>query len=228
VVFSASLIPGNEVAVHSLVNQLARLHIDVFQEPDHRVHVSGHAYRNDQRLMLRLVQPRAFIAIHGEASHLAHHRKLAVECGVAPDRCLEVYDGDWVELSADGARVAGHEELQSSFLDRWGGTDVPEEVVRDRRSLANAGLITAIVQLDRGSGALLRDIEIVTRGFAVADLSSFYAEALRELTEELNAMPYALKLDLPAVEEAVVRILRRVAKRTLEKRPVVLPVVLRL
>ncbi len=228
VVFSASLIPGNELAVHSLVNQLARLHIDVFQEPDHRVHVSGHAYRNDQRLLLRLAQPKTFIAVHGEASHLAHHRKLAIECGVAPDRCLEVYDGDWVELTGDSARIADHEELHSSFLDRWGGTDVPEEVVRDRRSLANAGLITAIVQLDRASGALVREIEIVTRGFAVSDSSHFHAEALRELTDELNAMPAALKLDLPAVEEAVVRVVRKVAKRTLEKRPVVLPVILRL
>ncbi len=228
VVFSASLIPGNEVAVHSLVNQLARLHVDVFQEPDHAVHVSGHAYRNDQRLLLRLAQPRAFIAIHGEASHMAHHRKLAIECGIAPEQCLEVYDGDWVELTPDGARVTAHEQLQSSFLDRWGGTDVPEEVVRDRRSLANAGLITAIIQLDRATGALVRDVEIVTRGFAVGDSTSFQAEAQRELNAELETMPAALKLDVPAVEEMIVRVLRRVAKRTLEKRPVVLPVVLRL
>jgi ribonuclease J len=228
VILSASLIPGNEVAVHGLVNQLARLHIRVFQEPDHAVHVSGHAYRNDQRLLLRLVQPQAFIAIHGEARHLADHRALAAECGVPADQCLEVYDGDWVEIDAAGARVARHEDLQTSFLDRWGGTDVPEEVVRDRRTLANAGLITAIVQLDRASGALLRDIEIVTRGFAAADSNGFYAEASRELTEELTAMPAALKLDLPAVEEAVVRVLRKVAKRTLERRPVILPVVLKL
>lgn len=228
VILSASMIPGNELAVHALANQLARLHIEVFQEPDHAVHVSGHAYRNDQRLLLRLIKPLTFIAVHGEARHLAHHRQTAVECGVPRDRCLEVFNGDWVELSQTTAQVVRHEELQVTFLDRWGGSDVPEEVVRDRRTLADAGVITVLVQLDRGTGALLRDIELFPRGLSAADLRPLLPHVLRELTAELTAMPAALKLDLPAVEESIVRTVRRVAKKLIEKRPMVLPVVLRI
>lgn len=228
VVFSASLIPGNELGVHSLVNQLARRHIESFQEPDHKVHVSGHAYRNDQRLLLKLVRPKVFIPIHGEARHLAKHRELALEAGVPLEACLEVYDGDWVELREGRGRVAGHEPLKNVFLDRFGGTQVPDEVVRDRRTLADAGLVTAILQLDRQSGDLLREVQLQTRGFTAADRARYQPAALKAVTDELANMPAALRLDLPAVEEAVVRILRRVAKRELERRPVVLPVILRL
>ena len=227
VVFSASLIPGNELTVHAVVNQFARQHIECFQESDRLVHVSGHGYREDQRLLLRLLKPKAFIAVHGEPRHLAHHRVLALECGVPADRVLEVYDGDWVEVSDNGARITGHEEVELSYLDRnAGGSDVDPDVIRDRRILADSGLVTAIVQLDRTTGALITT-QIIARGFSAADQRRYTPVALDALTLDLEAMPTALKQDGPAVEELVTKTLRRIAKRELQRRPIVLPIVLR-
>ncbi|MHB1845549.1 MAG: MBL fold metallo-hydrolase RNA specificity domain-containing protein, partial [Deltaproteobacteria bacterium] len=224
VIFSSRFIPGNELSIAALQNALALRGIDVVAEPGHRVHVSGHAYAEDQKLVLRLTRPQSFIPVHGEARHLRAHRELAIACGVRPERALLALDGDVIELSEAGPRLVQQLTLGRCFVDRWGGGDVPEDVVRDRRLLAESGLVTVVIAIDRASGALLRDPEIFHKGLQPPDPQAFWREAKRAVMEALEAMPPMLRRDGPAVEEAAARAVRRHCKKTLERKPVVMPV----
>ena len=228
VILSSRFIPGNELAIAALQNALARRGIDVFAEPSHRVHVSGHACQDDQRLVLRLTRPRSFVPLHGEARHLRAHRELALSCGVEPARALVAYDGEVVELGDTGPRVVEKVELGRIFVDRWSGGDVPEELVRDRGLIAECGLVTVVILLDRATGRLLREPELLSRGLQIPEPEKFWPGALRRLIEELEKMPLEMRADIPAVEEAATRAVRRHFKKDFERRPVVLPVLVSL
>jgi ribonuclease J len=227
VVFSSRVIPGNEVSVAALQNAFARLGVDSLAEPVHAVHVSGHGYSGDEREVLLRARPRAFIPIHGEARHLRAHREIAIAAGVPADRCLVAYDGDVVELG-DPPRVANHVDVGKVFLDRWGGGDVPEGLLRDRRTLAENGLVVAVVVIDGASGALSRPPDLLSRGVAAPDPERFWQEARRVVEAEIEALAPELRADPPAVEDAAARALRRHCKKQLERRPLVMPVVLSL
>ncbi len=227
VVFSSRFIPGNELAIGALQNSLARLGVDVLSEPEHHVHVSGHAYSDDQRLILRLVRPHSFIPIHGEARHLKAHREIALSCGLAPQRCLLAFNGDLVELTDRGPRAAGRVELQRIYLDRASGDELPEPLVRERQLLAESGLIAVVLVLDAGTGELQRPPELVSRGVLPPDPEHFWREAQRRVTEELAEMPQALWVDFPAIEDVAARAVRRYCKKVMERRPMVLPFVVK-
>ena len=222
VVFSSRVIPGNELAIGALQNALAQLGVDVISEPDHHVHVSGHAYSDDQRLILRQVRPHSFIPIHGEARHLKAHRELALSCGLAKDRCLLAFNGDVVELTDAGPRLAGRVELQRVYLDRASGDGLPEPLLRERQLLAESGLIAVILLLDSETGELQRPPELISRGVLPPDPGHFWKEAQRRVTEELAEMPHALWTDFPAIEDVAARAVRRYCKKVMERRPLVL------
>jgi ribonuclease J len=224
VVFSSRQIPGNELAIAALQNSLARLGVDVLSEPDHHVHVSGHAYSDDQRLILRLVRPHSFIPIHGEARHLKAHREIAISCGMAPERCLLAYNGDLIELTDGGPRAAGRVELQRTYLDRASGDGLPERLVRERQLLAESGLIAVVLVLEATTGELQRPPALVSRGVLPPDPDHFWKEAQRRVTEELAEMPHALWADFAAIEDVASRAVRRYCKKVMERRPLVIVV----
>ncbi len=227
VIFSSRIIPGNEVAVAALQNGLARLGVDSICEPVHAVHVSGHGYAGDEREVLLRTRPRSFIPIHGEPRHLRAHCEIAVAAGVAPERCLVAYDGEVIELG-DTPRVVSRVDLGKVFLDRWGGGDVPEGLLRDRRTLAESGLIVALLVIDGASGELSRPPDLLSRGVAAPEPERFWSNARRAVEGELAALAPELRANPPAVEDAAVRALRRHCKKQLERRPLVMPIVLTL
>jgi len=228
VVLSSRFIPGNEVAIGHMINRLAMRGAEVVYEGAEDIHASGHAYREEQRLMLRLTNPRHFVPIHGEYRHLVRHVKTAHEVGIADSACHLITDGEVLQFEGGRAFVNGKVPSGRVYVDRRGGPDVPELVLRERALIAETGLVTAVVVLDRASGALVRGPEITARGTAVPDEEALLADVRREVQDALAALTPALRADPGSVQEEVRRAVRRAYKRRTERKPVVLPLVIEL
>ncbi|HTN51403.1 MAG TPA: ribonuclease J [Anaeromyxobacter sp.] len=227
VILSSRFIPGNEVAVGQVVNDLCRRGAEVAYEGLAPLHVSGHAQEAEQRRLIALARPAHFVPIHGEYRHLARHAAHAAAEGVAGRDVL--VDGDVLELSDAGARVlAERVPVGRVYTDRDAllGADIGALVVGERRLLAEAGLCIVVLAVEKSSGAVVRGPELFARGVAgfEGNEEELRGEALRAL-EELSPQARA---DVTEVQEALRLALRRYLRRTTGKRPSILPVVLEL
>jgi ribonuclease J len=227
VVLSSSLIPGNEPAIHRVVDALYRTGANVFHMPADPVHASGHAAQEELRLMLSLVRPRWFIPVHGERRHLQHHARLATEVGIAPDHVVICEDGDVVEV---GERVRKVDRIQAgmTFVDGSGIGDVGGEVLRDRRKLAGDGVVVVVLTVDAHTGEVLAGPDIVNRGFVYEDTSADILEEGRKrvmLALSENASE-AQVTDPSALQQSVRRVLGRYFYEVTERKPVILPVIM--
>jgi ribonuclease J len=226
-VLSSRFIPGNEVAVGQVVNELCRRGAEVAYEGLTPLHVSGHAQEDEQRRLIRLARPAHFVPIHGEYRHLARHAAHAAAEGVAGRDVL--VDGDLLELADGGVSVRdGAVPTGRVYTDRETllGADIGAMVVKDRRLLAEAGLCIAVLAIERTSGAVVRGPELFARGVAGFEGSEeqVKGEVLRAL-EELSPQGRA---DVAEVQEALRLTIRRFFRRETGKKPAVLPVVLEL
>ena len=179
-------------------------------------------------MMIELVRPRSFVPVHGEFRMLAAHARTAEAAGVDPRGCVVAEDGDVVELRKDEivAVVPRAATTGRIYLDSRGAfADVGELTLRDRQLLADSGMLVCLCVLDRKSGALLRDPELLGRGVAGLD-DARLAQARGAAMEALEELAPAQRTDHASVEEALRRGVRSVFKRGFEKRPMVLPVVI--
>jgi ribonuclease J len=228
VVLSSRYIPGNEIAIGQVLNELARQGAVVAYETLAPLHASGHAQEAEQRRVIQLARPERFVPIHGEFRHLSRHAAHAADEGVAHRHLL--VDGEVLEL-ADGAGRVLDERLPTGrvYTDRDAGAEVAELVVRDRRLLAEAGLCIVVVAVDRASGAVVRGPEIFGRGVAGLEPGSSAEEALRgEALRALEELSPHARLDQTEVQEVLRQAARRWFRREGARRPSVLPVVLEL
>src|SRR5947209_421004 len=171
VVISARPIPGNERMVHQTVNNLYRHGARVFYSEVGNVHVTGHAQREELREMLDATRPRYFIPVHGEYRQLLQHAELAREAGVPDDRVVVVEDGEAVELDANSIQRGEKISTGLVFVDGLGVGDVEQVVLRDRRHLAEDGILVVTLTLDRDTGTVLAGPELVSRGVIEPELS---------------------------------------------------------
>jgi ribonuclease J len=226
VILSSSVIPGNEVAIHRVIDGLFRTGADVFHLGNAHVHVSGHAAADELKLMLNLVRPRWFIPIHGERRHLATHAKLAREVGMREDHVLVCEDGDVVEIG-EQVRVVEQIPAGMTLVDGLGIGDVGEVVLRDRRKLAGDGVAVVVVTADARSGEVLAGPDIITRGFV-------HDESSEDILEEAR---HRVLMSLKEVAEEEVRdpsILKQHIRRTLgkyffeviQRKPIIVPVIM--
>jgi ribonuclease J len=227
VVLSSRFIPGNEVAVGQVVNDLCRRGAVVAYEGLTPLHVSGHAQAAEQRRLIALARPAHFVPIHGEYRHLARHAAHAAAEGV-PGRHVLV-DGQVLELSDAGVTVAEEPvPVGRVYTDRDAllGQDIGAVVVRDRRLLAEAGLLIAVLAVERSTGAVVRGPELFARGVAGFDGAD---EQLRgEVLRALDELSPPARADVAEVQETVRAAIRRWFRREVGRRPSVLPVVLEL
>jgi ribonuclease J len=227
VVISAHAIPGNEANVYRVIDSLHRTGAEVVHGGTAPVHVSGHASREELKFMLNLVQPEWFVPVHGEYRHMVHHANLAREVGTPADRVVICEDGDVLTLGPAGGDV-DRRAVPAGYLYVDGIVgDVGHGVLRDRRSLAQEGVVVVIVTVDAGSGEVITGPEIVTRGWV-------YAPEAEELLEDAKDAVLA-SLEEAAEEGATdFETLRRHARRALgrfinertRRRPAVIPVVM--
>jgi len=221
-VLSSRFIPGNEKAINMIINEFCRRGADVEYEGISHVHVSGHAQREELRALIRLVQPRYFIPVHGEYRHLRRHARLAKEEGTAEDRVLILEDGDLVELSWENAAVLEKVPLKRVFVDGKGVGDVGSEVLRDRRVLSEVGMLTVAIVVGKETGEIVSGPAVISRGVTYQDTEPELIEGTRKAVEAvlIELDPRTLE-DWDEARERIRLAARRHVNRSLGRRPLV-------
>jgi ribonuclease J len=227
VVLSARVIPGNERVVSRLIGNLMRRGCDVVHPGTARVHVSGHGSSGDLVELLRLVQPRFLVPIHGEYRMLAQHARLAAQAGVPAERVLLVEDGDVLSLSGAGACREPRIAARRILLDRSGGEGIEDVVVRDRRQLSADGIVVPVVVLDKQTGRSTQAPAIVTRGFVnEAERAELLEAAGRCIESSIESRSAEERFDPSLTRERLRQELRRFFRKRTQRRPMVIPVVM--
>lgn len=227
VILSSRVIPGNERTISELINHLYRRGAQVIHERVSEVHVSGHASQEELKLMLNSVRPRFFIPMHGEYRHLVKHIELARKVGIPEERCLLATNGDVISFYADTAAIVEKIEAGRVFVDGKGVGDVGNIVLKDRKHLSEDGMVVIIMGINQYSGEIIYGPDIVSRGFVFEDESQAYLETARNVVAEaLNEINAEMRCDCDEVKQAVRQALRRFFKKTIERRPVILPFIM--
>jgi ribonuclease J len=225
VVLSSRFIPGNERTIHSVINSLYKRGAEVLYDPVAPVHVSGHARREELMEMIRLVQPRYFVPIHGEYRHLVLHRALAVKSGIAENNCFLLEDGDTLVMNGDEIR-RGNSVSAGRIVEDGEALGDPS-LIRERRALAQEGTVIAIVAVSTRSRKIVAGPHLLSRGVVSGDgTSSHMSRARSEIVERLRVLDKYGFNDGAQIRDEMVRALRRYFSSSIGKRPVILPYVM--
>jgi ribonuclease J len=227
VVFSARVIPGNEQSIARTVNNLLRRGARVVTEESHPgVHVSGHPSRDELAEMLALTRPRFFVPVHGEYRHLHAHAELARDSGLPADRVFLLEDGEVMALSAAGGRVTHKIPAGRVLVDGKGIGDVGDAVLRDRQHLAQDGMIVVVVGFDK-AGRVIAGPDIVSRGFAHVEEGDGLLDHARALIlTVLETVSVEERTDFALIKQRIRSVLRKFLRRTVDRRPMILPVII--
>ena len=227
VIISASSIPGNEKSVGRVINQLYQHGAKVIYERMADVHVSGHACKEELKLMLMLTKPKFFIPVHGEARHLYQHKELAEELGIPEENIFVTEIGDVVELTRNKGRIAGSVTAGSVMVDGSGVGDIGNVVLRDRKLLSEDGIFTVVITLNKQTGALLAQPEILSRGFVYEKNSE---ELLKETRELVKAKAAQFEKNHRSSWSSIKNDIRNSIKNYLyertKRRPMVMPIII--
>ena len=184
VILSASTIPGNEHSIGNVINELYRKGAEVVNERAGELHVSGHACADELKIIHALVRPKFFIPVHGEQRHLKTHAKLAQEMGMDPRNIIISDIGRVIELTQRSAKLNGTVPAGKVFVDGYGVGDVGSVVLRDRKHLAEDGMIVVVTSMSGENGAVVSGPDIITRGFVYVKESEELMEELRRVAVE--------------------------------------------
>ena len=225
VVISATPIPGNETLVNRTINNLYKHGAEVFYSTTGKVHVSGHAYREEIRTLIDTVRPRFFVPVHGEYRQLLHNSRIALAAGVPRENLKVIEDGQVLELTADSMVLGEQVPAGYVFVDGLGIGDVEQVVLRDRGHLAADGLVVVTIGLDRATGALRSGPELISRGFMEEESSvAVLAEARKAVIDSLKG--FDGEPEPAAIKETAHDAVQRVIWRRTQRQPMVIPVVI--
>jgi len=227
IIISATPIPGNEKMVTKVVNGLMKLGATVIYESMYDVHVSGHAYQEELKLMLNLVKPQYFMPVHGEYKHLKRHAMVAENVGVPVENIIMANTGEVLKINVNGITVEETVTAGQVLVDGLGVGDVGSVVLRDRRHLSQYGLVVVVFTVDSATGRLLSGPDIVSRGFVyVKESEGLISEArlaARQVIEKYESYDYQDWTVIKAkIRDQVSQVLYRKTKRS----PMVLPIVM--
>ena len=221
VIISARPVPGNELRVHDAINRLTRNGAEVLHEENADVHVSGHARAEELRTLLSLLRPKAVMPIHGEYRMQAAHARLAQEAGIPASSIVIAENGDVVELSPSGVRIADRIEAGVTYVDGLGVGDISDVALRDRRHMSEDGVLIVVTTLSDGAAAAP---ELITRGFAESN------ELLSEMRQEAHEIVRELLADdireVKLLQEHIHDGLGQLVYDRTHRRPMILPVVI--
>jgi ribonuclease J len=225
VIHSARVIPGNETGIGRMFDHLFRRGADIVTAADAHVHVSGHPSREELRLLLHLLRPRHVVPIHGEYRQLLAHAKLARESGYEPSDVVLADSGDVIELDESGCRVVDRVHVGKVFIDA-ALEEVEPGMLEDRRRAAYDGTVVAVVAIDRDNGQLRRAPELIARGLIADDEErDTLARAGDAVRDELARLSSEERSDEGALKAHVHAALKRFFRRTYQRRPMIIPVI---
>ena len=227
VVISASAIPGNETSINAVVNELYRKGVEVVNERDRALHVSGHACQEELKIIHALLRPKFFVPIHGEQRMLQIHSRLAQDMGMRPDHILISDIGRVMEFTPNSARLGGTVTAGQVFVDGYGVGDVGSVVLRDRRKLAEDGVIVVVMTMSGEDGALLSGPDIITRGFVYVKESEGLLDDLRKVAMgSLLDVDTRYDTDWAAIKAAVRNEMSDYLYKKTKRSPMILPVIM--
>ena len=229
ILIAATPIPGNEKPVYTMINELFRKGADVVYNRLADMHVSGHACQEELKMMLSLLKPKYFLPVHGEYRHLMVNAELGRTCGVAPENIFISDVGRVLEIGENGASWGANVPSGRVLVDGLGVGDVGAAVLRERKTLSESGMITAVIAVDMKERRLLSDPEIISRGFIfVREAEELMAE-LKDLTRETleNCLDKGMT-SRNAIKEAITRKLDDYLYKKTKREPLIVPILLEL
>jgi len=227
IIISATPIPGNEKFVSRVINELMRLGAEVIYEKMYEVHVSGHACRSELQLMISLVKPKYYIPVHGEFKHLKKNAQLAESVGIAEENIIISDLGKVIEFNSNGVKHTETVEAGKVLVDGLGVGDVGSIVLRDRKHLAEDGLIIIAAAIDTVSGRLISGPDIISRGFVYVRESEELMDGAREVAKiaiEKNIGPHGV--DWPSIKSSVRDALSSYIFQKTRRHPMILPIII--
>jgi len=227
IIISASAIPGNEKAVSRIINELYRKGAEVVYEKSEGLHVSGHACQEELKIIHALCKPKFFVPVHGEQRHLQIHGKLSTQLGVAPKNVRIAEIGSVLEFTGKTCKLNGTVPAGKVFVDGTGVGDVGSVVLRDRKHLAQDGMIVVCVSISSQDGGIITGPDIITRGFIYVKESEELMEELREVAiEAIERCTRKRVRDWTAVKTAIKNDLSGYLYKTTKRNPMILPVIM--
>lgn len=227
VIISATPIPGNEKTVSRVVNELMKLGADVVYEKMYEVHVSGHACQEELKMIMGIVKPKYFIPVHGELKYLRKHAGLALSMGIPKENILIADNGRVAEISKKALRCTSTVPAGRVFVDGYGVGDVGSVVLRDRKHLAQDGLVIVAVCIDRESGMIVSGPDVVTRGFVYVKESEELINAAREVAvEAIEAQTDGGYFDWNSIKASLRDEISHLMYERTKRSPMILPVIM--
>lgn len=227
VVLSSSAIPGNEPLVGKIINEIYRRGINVYHDSSVEVHVSGHACREELKLMHALTKPKYFMPVHGELRHLIQHKELAESMGMDPQNIFVSDIGKVIEIDEEGARFNGTVPAGKILIDGSGVGDVGNIVLRDRKNLSESGLIIAVATVSLSEGIVMSGPEIISRGFVYVRENEELMNGARDIATRvlIDALDDGIK-DYAELKTIMKNALSKYIFTKTKKKPVILPILL--
>jgi ribonuclease J len=227
IILSSKFIPGNEKAIAKIINNLYKKGANVIYEKIRSIHVSGHAFQEELKLMMALTKPRYFIPIHGEYRHLVLHARLAQQVGIPQENVLLAENGEIVEFSRLGARIVERIDTGRVLVDGKGIGDVGRSVLKQRRLLSEEGIVIVNMAFDEETGIVVYGPEIVSRGFVFETAAGYLLEDAKcvvlEIVEDFGPeIPNRLEKIQAMIQDA----LKKYFNFAIKRRPVILPFIL--
>jgi ribonuclease J len=232
IILSSKMIPGNERGITRIINHLFKHGAEVFYEKVSEIHVSGHASKEELKLMLSLIKPKYFIPVHGEYRHLVYHAQLATKVNIPEENIFILEDGEVMEFTENTARRAGAVNAGRVYIDgKTAGSTadagVDTVVLRDRMKLAHDGVVIVIMGIERTTGKVVSGPDIVSRGFVFEDASQeLLAEVKDVVLDTMLLMVPEAKGDWSLVSARVRTALKKYINKRLERRPMILPIIM--
>lgn len=226
VILSAKMIPGNERSIGRIINHLFKRGANVIYEKVSEIHVSGHASKEELKLMLNMVRPKYFMPVHGEYRHLVYHSNLAEKVGIPKENVFILENGERLEVSEDGAKKNGRVGSGRIFIDGKGVGDVEDMVLRDRRRLGHDGIVLALIAIEKLAGKVVSGPDIITRGFVFEDASPELINDLNLLVSDtLNGLDREIMSDSSLIKAKLRSVLKKYLRNTMEKTPMIVPII---
>ncbi len=227
VILSAKMIPGNERSIGRIINHLFRRGANVIHEKVSEIHVSGHASKEELKLMMNLVKPRYFVPIHGEYRNLATHANLALKQGIPKENIFILDNGEVLEIGPEGAALAGKVDSGRVFIDGKNAGDVEEVVLRDRMRLAHDGIVIVILGVEKLTGNIVSGPDVVSRGFIFEDASpELIAEVKDFLSQTVASLDKEIIADSQLLQNKIRSSLKKYLRNTMDRRPMIMPIIM--
>ena len=227
VIISSTPIPGNEKAVSTNINNILKYDVDLVFKKIAGIHVSGHGSKEEQKLMLNLINPKNFMPVHGEYRMLKAHMRSAIETGVPKDKILLTQNGDKVEVTREYAKINGKVNSGEILVDGLGVGDIGSKVIKDRQQLSEDGIVIVAYSIDKNTGKIVSGPEMSTKGFVYyKDSEDTIKEAQDLLSKKISKNETYLGRDWADLKGNVRDLLSRFFYEKLKRNPIILPMLL--